>query len=712
MSHGAARAEAGHRSASPRTNKPSRVQQLLRAAADGDVAAARPLLKQHPELVRRYGGVALVTACWKGHTELVREVVQHEQCRVHMVVQPCRSPRVDPEVRGMSALQVACMMGSVDTVRALLDVEGAEAGVWPATDGEADADSDGEDAECALWLACFNGHDAVVELLLTRCSGDTRLRKYGPRALELATAEGHAPVVRALVAPGRLPPAVVLVGDGTTAAAVAVDPDVDSVPILRVLAQRDPASVATCSVGGLRPFELACRSGDVAAVEFLLSLPGLVPRYTTPGVAASGSGATTGVAAAAAPLDDEVLFFAAANGHAGVVKLLLADDRFDELVRESPYREATAGGALPGAAVQGHADVVRLLVADARVDVNARQGRSDTGDTVLMMVCKRPTGPNLEVLQALLEAPGIDATLQSRRGNTAWRHLAGSGNARALQVMVDQTGGAGVNVPSLAGSTPLCCALDLRHAAAVRTLLSCPGIEIPAQATYSAYSEACRGGDLEMVETLGHHPHTDPFDHWVRGDDMGRSFFWKACYNGNLEVVKALARNPRVDQLQCDDGGVMGEYHYQCGKWTPFHVACSLGHLPVVRFLLFGGEPAESIEELLNRTDPSGECPLQTAADNYHASVVAFLAELPEMGPSLHGVLVNMQRRKSWPVHTCGQITAALDRYHAWQRRRGLLLLRLAHHAGRVRLRVAVPPPRRPPAGRHPRELIYARSPD
>ena len=57
--------------------------------------------------------------------------------------------------------------------------------------------------------------------------------------------------------------------------------------------------------------------------------------------------------------DNEAIRWASGNGHADVVRLLLADSRVDPNARDNE--------AIRCASQYGHADVVRLLLADPRV---------------------------------------------------------------------------------------------------------------------------------------------------------------------------------------------------------------------------------------------------------------------------------------------------------------------------------------------------------
>ena len=136
-------------------------------------------------------------ACYLHHTECVDILLAHA--------------RVNPYIPGLSAtaLHIACMRGSINSVRKLLNN--------PETNVNA---TDAKD-RTALYYSCQKGRlECVVELLANKITDVNSTNKYGDTALMIACEYGHTECVKALVEDERVD-VNIKACDGNTAADIA-----------------------------------------------------------------------------------------------------------------------------------------------------------------------------------------------------------------------------------------------------------------------------------------------------------------------------------------------------------------------------------------------------------------------------------------------------------------------------------------------------------
>jgi Ankyrin repeats (3 copies)/Domain of unknown function (DUF3471) len=153
---------------------------LRRAASAGDLAKVQELLAAGVDVnaANKYGATALAYASDKGHTEVVK-----------LLLEKGANPNSKDTFYNSTPLNWAVQKGHAEIVRALLE-KGAE--------GEAGA----------LAGAASEGKADIVKVILDR--GKLSPEQLGD-ALEVATKEKHAEVVTLLQAAGAKPPVVVTV---------------------------------------------------------------------------------------------------------------------------------------------------------------------------------------------------------------------------------------------------------------------------------------------------------------------------------------------------------------------------------------------------------------------------------------------------------------------------------------------------------------------
>eukprot|EP00094_Tigriopus_californicus_P009181 TCALIF_08851-PA protein Name:"Similar to Ankrd17 Ankyrin repeat domain-containing protein 17 (Mus musculus)" AED:0.38 eAED:0.38 QI:0/0.53/0.37/0.75/1/1/16/0/2553 len=296
---------------------------LMEAASAGHVKVARILLSFGAGInthSNEFKESALTLACYKGHLEMVRFLLdagadqEHKTDEMH------------------TALMEASMDGHVEVAKLLLD-HGAQVNM-PA-----------DSFESPLTLAACGGHVDLAMLLLERGAnieevndeGYTPLMEASREGHEemvalLLSQEGHLDLVRYLLKMGAFVNAVTTTGD--TALTYACENGHTDVAELLLMAN---AELEHESEGGRTPLMKAARSGHLSTVEFLLEKGADVNRATSNN-------------------DHTPLSLACGSGHQGVVDVLLQNGA-------DPYHKLKDNSTmLIEAAKGGHTTVVQLLI--------------------------------------------------------------------------------------------------------------------------------------------------------------------------------------------------------------------------------------------------------------------------------------------------------------------------------------------------------------
>lgn len=255
------------------------------------------------------------------------------------------------------------------------------------------------------------------------------------------------------------------------------------------------------------PLVLAANWGRTGIVRELLSAPGIDPNL-------------------AAPRRSTPLFFAAQNGHAEVVKLLLQ--------RGANANRVAGRNATPLliATEQGQTDVVKLLLAVRGINVNAASSTLQT-----------PLGAAAEfgweeIVALLLDAPGIDINPRNEWGATPLIAAAQNNYPGIVDRLIRR--GADVNRSFGKGTTPLAKAAEGGFRRIVKSLLRSPEINFD-RATddgVTALSIASQNGHAAVVGMLlkkganvnaTHAPMLNPLQ--------------AACFHGRTAVIRLLLRH-------------------------------------------------------------------------------------------------------------------------------------------------------------------------
>ena len=285
------------------------------------------------------------------------------------------------------------------------------------------------------------------------------------------------------------------------------------------------------------------------------------------------------------------LHLAAKWGHRSIVRLLLAEFGADASVTDS-----NSDTALDIATSNGHKSTIGII-AEFSCSLHAELNR---GSTPIFMACE---GGHLDVVRKLASEHGCDLMARDSDGNTPLHIAALSGREEVVRELVTEYR-CPVDCVSCNERTPLHLAAWKGHSSVVRLLLD----ELEANASCidkngdTALDLAALDGHVNLIiSEFKCSPHANL--------KLGRSPFHIACSSGHLDVVKNMISEYGCDVMALDSNGS-----------TPLHIAALSGREEVVRELVSNYKcPVDCVCSLY------GETPLHKAAKEGHGSVVRLL---------------------------------------------------------------------------------------
>ena len=330
------------------------------------------------------------------------------------------------------------------------------------------------------------------------------------------------------------------------------------------------------------------------------------------------------------------LFWAAENGHSGVVELLLEQEDAD------PNHPGVDGRTPVGcAAVGGHEGVVRTLLGREDVDPDRPDNRDNTplswaannghGGVVKLLLGRKDVDPNRPdendrtplgcaafeghegVVKLLLDREDVDPNRPDNTGSTPLSWAANDGHEGVVGLLLDR-GDVDPNLPNENDQTPLGWAAVEGHEGVVKLLLGRKDVDPnrPDRNDLTPLGWAAVGGHEGVVKLLLDQKDVDP----NRPDKNDRTPLGCAAFEGHEGVMKLLLDQGDVDPNRADKNDL-----------TPLGWAAVGGHEGVVKLLLDRKDVDPNRPEMNDRT------PLGCAAVEGHEGVVKLLLDRKDVDP-------------------------------------------------------------------------------
>ena len=297
------------------------------------------------------------------------------------------------------------------------------------------------------------------------------------------------------------------------------------------------------------------------------------------------------------------LFWAAENGHSGVIKLLLEQEDAD------PNHPGVDGQTPVGcAAVGGHEGVVRILLGREDVDPDRPDNRDNTP---LSWAANNGHGG---VVKLLLGRNDVDPNRPDENDRTPLGCAAVDGHEGVVKLLLDRKD-VDPNRPDENDRTPLGCAAVDGHEGVVKILLGRKDVDPnrPDKNDLTPLGCAAVNGHEGVVKILLGRKDVDP----NRPDENDLTPLGCAAAEGHEVVVKLLLGRKDVDPNRPDK-------YYR----TPLGCAAVGGHEGVVRLLL----DRKDVDP--NRPDENHRTPLGCAAGKGHEGVVRLLLDRKDVDPN------------------------------------------------------------------------------
>lgn len=557
----------------------SQPQQLLEAASKGDREQVERLTRELPSLdfQDEHSWTALQYATWRGHTQIVRHLVQNKACR---------SVR---DALGQQALHLATRRGN-KTIACLLLGETDKSSAVTA-DPDIDLESIDKDGRTPLSWAAGNGKQSVMSLLLERGAKHSSKDESGRTPISWASGNGQEKSIKKL---------------------------------LQIGADFDEQDIA-----GHTPLSWAARNGEAEAANILLlagsNLESIDQSGRTPLSWAAGNGHNPAVRLL---LEENAKL--ETKDHSGRTPLSWAAegwrDTVEILLQKGALLESKdRSGRTPLSwAAQSSEDTSRLLLErNAELD-----SMDESGRTPLSWAASSGFAPAVN----LLLDHGAELELQDDLGWTPLSWAAEHEHASLVHLMLSK--GAKLEASHSSTQTLLLSASRNRNYNMVK-LLHDEGVplNIPDHLGRTPFSYAAQNGDLLLINLLLEGDVANLYSK----DKFGRTSISFAAEHGQTEVIKLFLN--LINTQENNDINTLKTLPLASTEWKK-NRAEIIGRRESPddsgRDLLSwaAGSGQQAVVDLLLRSDFNLESydnsfwtPLTWAANNEQGPMVTFLAE-------------------------------------------------------------------------------------
>jgi ankyrin repeat protein len=601
-----------------RTTTDAKLTALTTACIKGNEGVVGSLLDKGAEL----RSIDLSMACIEGHQEVLATLIAKRDVSAADIDGQVPLNHIDED--GQTPLDLACTVENEAIVDQLI-----EAGV--AID------------DMALYHACIDGHEAIVDKLISE-DANPNGKFNGIPALTVAAQKGHESIIDKLIGAGA--DVNVVDEDGTTALMHAGFQGHESI-IDKLIGAGADVNVADDDGTTALIAVAYCEQECLASAEKLIKEGSDVDVVDNEGRTALHYAAESGHEAIVAELikagsDVDVvdkegrteLHYAAQNGYEAIVAQLIPkvddinvkdNEGITALMAVASCKKRsllntekliTAGAdvnirgkkgetALILACQRGHEDIVMKLLENQSIDINAT---TSGGDTALIGACEKGDFLYSRITVTLLNR-GADVNLANNEGVTPLM-MASKHDRDVSLINEDYTienliaAGADVNHQSTSGQTALMVACEGRLLSITEILLkSGANVNLPDGEGMTPLIKACEEGQEAIVDRL-----LDTGADVNHQSTSGQTALIAACEQGSLAIVKSLMeRHADINMAKTD--GV-----------TPLMMACKAGNITAVEVLIKAGAKVDL-------KDSNDKTALDYAIDSKNPVIIEFMTQ-------------------------------------------------------------------------------------
>ena len=568
-----------------RTTTDAKLTALTMACIKGNEGAVGSLLDNGAKL----RSIDLSLACDEGHQGVVEILIKKRDVSAADIDGQVPLNHIDED--GQTPLDLACAVENEAIVDQLI-------GAGVAID------------DMALYHACIDGHEAIVDKLISK-DANPNGKFNGIPALTVAAQKGHEAIVAELIGAGADVNAKD--EDGQTALVHAGYWGHEAI-VAQLIPKVDDINVKD-NEGNTALIAVACCEQEcLASAEKLINAGSDVDVVDNEGRTALHYAAENGYEAIVARLieagpDVNVVDKEGITALMAVAsckkRSLLNTEKLITAGADVNIRGKKGETALILACQRGHEDIVMKLLENQSIDINAT---TSGGDTALIGACEKGDFLYSRITVTLLNR-GADVNLANNEGVTPLM-MASKHDRDVSLINEDYTienliaAGADVNHQSTSGQTALMVACEGRLLSITEILLeSGANVNLPNGEGMTPLIKACEEGQEAIADRL-----LDAGADVNHQSTTGQTALIAACEQGSLAIVKSLMeRHADINMAKTD--GV-----------TPLMMACKAGNITAVEVLIKAGAKVDL-------KDSNDKTALDYAKDSKNHVIIAFMTQ-------------------------------------------------------------------------------------
>ena len=569
------------------------------ACTEGTLTMVEFLVKNRADILKpdRHGDAPIHIACEYSRLDILNVLLSCTNCNPNQ-----------QNAKGDTALHIACRMRSDSTLQFLeVLISRCDPNI---------CDSEGNTALHIAVCSNSSGQLENVQCLLQSDKCDPNvINKSGHTPLHIVCHQGDIPLLEALVADKRCD-LNIQDGNGDTALNIGVE----NIEIVKILLESGRSRCDIYNKKGLTPFHKAITNGVMTSVEIMMK-NGVNILQTSDDI-----------------FQNAPIHIACIHSRLDILKVLLSCESCDPNQQNSKKDTAlhivcrmsklqflemltsTSGinptllnlggdAAIHIACMNSRLESLKVILSCESCDPNQQNSK---GDTALHIVCTMRTGDEVQFLEVLTSAPGINPTLLNLVGNAPIHTACMNSTLESLKVLLSCES-CDPNQQNSKGDIALHIVCTMRTGDEVQFLeviTSTPGIN-PTLLNLegnAAIHTACMNSTLESLKVILSCESCDPNQQNSKGDTVLHIVCRKRT-GSELQFLEVLISTPGINPTLVNHEGIAPYDVVGIDGNTLLHIACTEGNSTVVELLVKNGADVLKLNKC-------GDAPIHIACIN------------------------------------------------------------------------------------------------